>query len=287
MAESLSTTEMNKHLIVDFISYLQHDDKISSSSAAAYRSDLFALCQWLSDKKHDLLLIDSRVINLYFLSRLGKGFKTSSNARQLSSIKKLYTYLLGMQKVSSDPSFAIKLPRVIPKAVQVLTQYQIELLMSAPNVHERLGLRDRVMLEVLCSTGVKVSELIALRLTHLNLKTSSILVATTNHTRSVYLTKQCCEWLQKYRSITRHTFIKQQDDDWLFLSERGCKMTRQAFWYRIKGHVVAAGLDFVVSGQVLRHSFAVHLLREGIELPVVQQVMGHRKIASTSKYSKV
>ncbi|NQZ29824.1 MAG: tyrosine-type recombinase/integrase [Oceanospirillaceae bacterium] len=284
----LSPVVLEATLIAGFVASLRSIGKISNSSILAYQCDLIALESWLSENNSDLLSIDNRAINQYLLFRMSAGYKASSNARLLSSIKKFYRYLVGLQLMTSDPSFAIVPPKVLSKPVKVLSELQLETLMAVPNIDQFIGLRDRAMLEVLCSTGVKVSELIELRLSDVNFGTAMIKVKTANNSiRSVYLTPQCCRWLKKYQSSARQAFIIKQDSDLLFLSQRGLKMTRQTFWYRIKGYAVSAKLDFVVSAQALRRSFAVHLLREGIELPVVQQVLGHSKIASTNKYTNV
>ena len=278
--------QKNIDLVAEFINYLGQTKGLSANSCAAYQHDLQGFSRWLSVKQIDLINVDSKDINQYFYGRMVEGYKASSNARLLSCFKGFYRFLLGLEITSHDPCFGLQQPKVTRVAANVLSATEIDAIMAAPLTSEILGLRDRAMLEVLYSCGMKVSELLGLRLGDVDAKRAELKVKNSDgQFRSVWLTRQCCHWLQKYQQEGRCRLIKRQSNDWLFLSERGLKMTRQAFWYRFKNYANQAKLGPNISPQILRRSFAVHLLSNGVELDAMQRMLGHRYQASTHQYT--
>jgi len=269
----------------DFLWCLENEKQLASSSCAAYKTDIIGFIGWLNLARESALAIDNRHINQYLYARMAKGYKPSSNARLLASLKAFYKHLLIKQLVFSDPCFSITQPKILAKNSSVIEPENVERLLLAPDIESAIGLRDRAMLEVLYSTGVSVSELISLRISLLDLKQASLKVASSKgELRVVFLTEQCCQWLGLYLKAEQKKAQKKYQNDWMFLSERGRRMTRQTFWYRIKAYVAKSGLSDNISPQTLRRSFAAHILDSGVELRVVQQILGHKQEASTVRY---
>jgi integrase/recombinase XerD len=278
----------NEHALgylTDFLCCLENEKRLASSSCTAYKTDISGFISWLNLARENVLAIDNRHINQYLYARMANGYKPSSNARLLASLKAFYRYLLVKKLVFSDPCFSITQPKIVAKNSSIIVPQDVERLMLAPDVENAIGLRDRAMLEVLYSTGISVSELISLRIALLNLKQASLkVVSSKDELRVVFLTEQCCHWLGLYLKEERKKAQKKDQNDWMFLSGRGLKMTRQTFWYRIKAYVAKSGLSDNISPQTLRRSFAAHILDSGVELRVVQQILGHKQEASTARY---
>jgi len=273
-------------LLLEFDLYLQQECDLVDNSCQAYRRDIKSFVVWLTIANIDLLKVDSGHINQYIYARMAKGYKPSSNARLLVSLKAFYRYLLVKEVILHDPCFAIAQPKVRLKTGGVLSVQEVECLMASPDVTSSIGLRDKAMLELLYSTGVSVSELISLRIGLLSLDKAVLKVqASHSQTRDVYLTSQCCYWLNLYLKNKRIIQPITNDNDWIFLSGRGLRMTRQTFWYRIKACVAKSKLSVNISPQTLRRSFAAHLLQSGVETAVVQQVLGHKQAASVARYA--
>jgi len=284
----MSASDQNEHALEylrDFLCYLENEKQLARSSCSAYKADIAGFVSWLNLARENVLVIDNRHVNQYLYARLAKGYKPSSNARLLASLKGFYEYLLIKQLVVSDPCFSITQPKITVEHSSIIEPLDVERLMLVPDVESAIGLRDRAMLEVLYSTGVSVSELISLRIALLNLKQATLKVASSKgELRAVFLTEQCCYWLGLYLNEEQKKAQKKDQNDWMFLSERGQRMTRQTFWYRIKAYVAKSGLSDNISPQTLRRSFAAHILESGVELRVVQQILGHKQEASTVRY---
>jgi len=284
--EEFNHNEHALEYLTDFLWCLENEKQLARSSCSAYKRDIEGFISWLNTARENVLAIDNRQINQYLYARMAKGYKPSSNARLLASLKAFYKHLLIKQVVFSDPCFSVIQPKVIAKNTSIIEVEDVERLMSAPDVENAIGLRDRAMLEVLYSTGVSVSELISLRLPLLDLKQATLKVASSKgELRRLFLTKESCHWLGLYLQEERKKRQKKDQNDWMFLSERGQRMTRQTFWYRIKAYVAKSGLSDNISPQTLRRSFAVHILGSGVELKVVQQILGHKQALSTARYS--
>jgi integrase/recombinase XerD len=200
----------------------------------------------------------------------------------------LFRYLLRQGKISVDPTLQIdtpKLPRNLPKS---LSEHDVEQLLAAPNVQTPLGLRDRTMFEVLYATGLRVSELVTLRITQVSMDMGVVRVmGKGSKERLVPLGEEALDWLRHYLADGRGVLLDKQISNTLFVTARGEGMTRQMFWYLIKKHAAHGGLNKSLSPHTLRHAFATHLLNHGADLRVVQMLLGHADISTTQIYTHV
>jgi integrase/recombinase XerD len=280
-------------IIENFIDVIWMERGLSENTLSAYRSDLKNFVTWLMATSNisssDVLINVERPLIENYLSKLKKqGISARSRARLLSSLRCFYAYLLREKKIEIDPVVLIdapKLGRLLPKT---LTEEDVESLLNAPDTATLLGLRDRVLLEVLYATGLRVSELIGLQLTQVNAQQGVIrVIGKGNKERLVPLGEEAVSWIEKYLLNTRADLLKGQVTDALFVTQRGAAMTRQAFWYLIKRYALQAEITLTISPHTLRHAFATHLLNHGADLRVVQMLLGHSDLSTTQIYTHV
>ena len=283
--------------IIDvFLDNIWMERGLSENTLSAYRTDLKNFTLWLKpDNKSsvaDALINAERSDIENYLSELKeKEISARSRARLLSSLRRFYAYLLREKKLEVDPVALIdapKLGRSLPKA---LSEADVESLLMSPDTKTLLGLRDRVLLEVLYATGLRVSELVGLQLNQVNIQQGVIRVTGKgNKERLVPLGEEAINWLEKYLLNTRSDLLKghgSQCTDALFVTKRGAEMTRQAFWYLIKRYAHQAEITSKISPHTLRHAFATHLLNHGADLRVVQMLLGHSDLSTTQIYTHV
>ena len=210
--EEFNRNEHALEYLTNFLWCLENEKRLARNSCAAYRRDIEGFISWLNLARENALAIDNSHINQYLYARMAKGYKPSSNARLLVSLKAFYKHLLIKQVVFSDPCFSITQPKIVAKKTSIIEPQDVERLMLAPDVENAIGLRDRAMLEVLYSTGVSVSELISLRITLLDLKRASLKVESAKgQLRAVCLTEHCCHWLGLYLQEERKKRSKRLD----------------------------------------------------------------------------
>ncbi len=286
ISDSRTLQEQAKATIDSFLDALWMERGLSDNTLQAYRSDLTAFARWLTSNSCSLLEVQSTEILAYLAGQGTRSARTS--ARRLSSLRRLYEYLLREGEMTHDPVAGIDSPKVGRPLPKSLTEDEVEALINAPDHGTTLGMRDRAMLEVLYATGLRVSELIGLRLAQVNLRQGVVRVmGKGNKERLVPLGEEAVHWLEKYQLEARLKLFKVQANDVLFPSSRGKLMTRQTFWYAIKRHSVVAGIRKPLSPHVLRHAFATHLLNHGADLRVVQMLLGHSDISTTQIYTHV
>ena len=275
-------------LIVTYIDTMWLEKGLSKNTLASYQRDLKCLSLWLSDQKLHLCSVSNSQLMAYLSDRSQSGVKPSSLARNLSSIKGFYQYLLRENYIEANPAALIEAPkqgRPIPKS---LTEADVEALLAAPNVATDIGLRDRAMLELLYACGLRVSELVELDMTQLNLSAGVVKVfGKGSKERLVPVGEIAQDWLQKYIKQARPQLLKVASTGVLFPSNRGQHMTRQTFWHRIKQHGLTAGIHKPLSPHVIRHAFATHLLNHGADLRVIQMLLGHSDLSTTQIYTHV
>jgi integrase/recombinase XerD len=196
--------------------------------------------------------------------------------------------LLREKKIEVDPVALIDAPKIGRSLPKTLTEKDVDALLMAPDTSSLLGLRDRVLLEVLYATGLRVSELVGLLLNQVNLQQGVVRVTGKgNKERLVPLGEEAVSWLEKYLAGTRSDLLKGHVTDALFVTKRGTEMTRQAFWYLIKRYALQAEISSTISPHTLRHAFATHLLNHGADLRVVQMLLGHSDLSTTQIYTHV
>jgi integrase/recombinase XerD len=277
-------------LLDEFSDALWLEDGLSRNTLESYRRDLDKFSAWLAMRHAGGLLKTTHEDIQGFLAFLyqGQKAKPTSTARAISSLKRLFRYLLRQNKITTDPTLQIatpKLPRSLPKS---LTEADVELLLNAPDVQIPLGMRDRTMLEVLYASGLRVSELVTLKVAQVSLDMGvTRVMGKGSKERLVPLGEEALDWVRRYLAEVRPVLLDGQLTDDLFVTQRGGAMTRQMFWYLIKKHAKAGGLHKPLSPHTLRHAFATHLLNHGADLRVVQMLLGHSDISTTQIYTHV
>ena len=280
----------NADLLDEFCDNLWLEDGLSRNTLDSYRRDLTKFALWLEQQRGLSIMQTTHGDIQGFLAHLvaAQKAKPSSTGRAISSLKRLFRYLLRQGKIATDPTLQIdtpKLPRNLPKS---LTEQDVEQLLDAPDTQTPLGLRDRTMFEVLYATGLRVSELVTLRITQVSMDMGVVRVmGKGSKERLVPLGEEALDWLRHYLADGRGVLLGKQISDAMFVTARGEGMTRQMFWYLIKKHAKHGGLNKSLSPHTLRHAFATHLLNHGADLRVVQMLLGHADISTTQIYTHV
>ena len=261
---------------------------LSNNTIVSYASDLSQLSEHLLQRNLTIDAAQPSDLMSFLADRSQCGVKPSSLARSLSSIKGFYQYMVRENHIEANPASLIDAPkqgRPIPKS---LTEADVEALLAAPNVGTDIGLRDRAMLELLYACGLRVSELVELDMSQLNLSAGVVKVfGKGSKERLVPIGEIAQNWLQKYIKHARPQLLKPEASGVLFPSNRGQHMTRQTFWHRIKQHGLTAGIQKSLSPHVIRHAFATHLLNHGADLRVIQMLLGHSDLSTTQIYTHV
>ncbi len=279
----------NAPLIDEFCDALWLEDGLARNTLDAYRGDLVQFAQWLAQQtSKGLPDAGNADIQRYLAHQFQKKSFASSAARLLSSLKRLYRWLLRQNRIKIDPTLNIdtpKLPRNLPKS---LTEADVESLLAAPDVKTPRGARDKAMLETLYASGLRVSELVTLKLPQVSQDMGVVRVlGKGSKERLVPLGEEALARVKRYVAVARPALLDGQASDDLFVTSRGAAMTRQSFWQIIKRYALQAGLNASVSPHVLRHAFATHLLNHGADLRVVQLLLGHADISTTQIYTHV
>jgi integrase/recombinase XerD len=273
----------------EFCDSLWLEDGLSRNTLDSYRRDLIRFQLWL-DKRHRMRLLDAGHSALleYLAHRVAGRAKATTTSRLLSSFKRFYQFALRQGKIKADPSINIdapKLPRGLPKS---LTEEDVDKLLAAPNVEDALGLRDRTMLETLYASGLRVSELVTLKISQVSQDMGVVrIIGKGAKERLVPLGEEALAWITRYCKDSRSQILGKRAADALFVTSRGAAMTRQAFWHLLKRHAAHASLGKQISPHTLRHAFATHLLNHGADLRVVQLLLGHSDISTTQIYTHV
>ena len=270
-----------------FIDHLWLEDGLSKNTLESYRLDLTSFALWLAKQKKQLLAVDQADIQQYLAIKFPQS-KPRSISRLIASLRRFYRFLLRENKISKDPTLQIespKLPRSLPKS---LNEDEVVALLNAPNVAEPAGKRDRAMLELLYACGLRVSELVGIKVTEVSVSDGVVRVTGKgSKTRLVPMGEEAADWISRYLHEARSAILQKRLCDALFVTNRGEAMTRQAFWYLIKRYSLLAGITKHMSPHVLRHAFATHLLNHGADLRVVQMLLGHSDISTTQIYTHV
>ena len=280
--------------IAAFIERAWSELGLADNTLASYRRDLEGFARWLATRGGSLSGATRADLQAYLGQRSrgkadgGSGHKARSNARLLSSLRHFYRTLVRDGRIEADPTLLVdapKLPRSLPKA---LSEREIDALLQAPT-DSALGLRDRAMLELMYATGLRVSELVGIAATQVNLRQGVLrVVGKGGKERLVPLGDEAAHWLARYVADARPQLLKGGRSEALFVSNRRAAMTRQMFWTLVKRHALVAGIPAArISPHVLRHSFATHLLNHGADLRALQLMLGHGSLSTTQIYTLV
>jgi integrase/recombinase XerD len=258
---------------------------LSENTLAAYRRDLYQLSRWLGA---DPLQATESDLHGCLAERYRRGYRTSSAARFISSIKGFYRQMLHSGRISVDPSAHLEHPKMGRRLPGSLSEAEVRALLAAPAVDEPLGLRDRAMLEVLYASGLRISELVGLTTSAVNLRQGVVrIIGKGGKERLVPMGQEAMRWLERYLADGRGQLPGSADSPALFPSRRGGHMTRQNFWHTIKRYAARAGIGRSVSPHTLRHAFATHLLNHGADLRAVQMMLGHADLSTTQIYTHI
>jgi integrase/recombinase XerD len=266
--------------------WLEHG--LSRNTLSGYRSDLALFAAWLGPRRRELARATREDIAAY-LAQFSVRAKPASQRRLISALRRFYRQLLGSGQIAADPTLHIDPPAPTARFPKTLTEAQVEALLAAPDTATPLGLRDRAMLELLYATGLRVSELVALKGFELSLNDGVVRVfGKGSKERLVPLGAEAQAWVERYLGEARPALLGGAVCDELFVTVRGGGMTRQMFWTLVKRRAIEAGIDPTrISPHTLRHAFATHLINHGADLRVVQLLLGHADISTTQVYTHV
>ncbi|MFO1413016.1 MAG: site-specific tyrosine recombinase XerD [Burkholderiales bacterium] len=274
-------------LIDTFCDQLWLRDGLAAASLASYRRDLTAWSAWLAGR--DLLAADRGDVEAWLADQFRAQAKATSVARRLSALRRFYRLQLDQGTIREDPTVRVRAPKKPRRLPKLLSEAQVDALLAAPDTQTDMGVRDRAMLETLYATGLRVSELVGLKLAQVSLDVGAVRVmGKGSKERLVPLGDEAAAWLTRYVGNVRPALAAQRKVDHVFLTARHAAMTRQAFWALVKRYAVRAGIPAAaLSPHVLRHAFATHLLNHGADLRVVQLLLGHADITTTTIYTHV
>jgi len=274
--------------IDEFLDALWSERGLSQNTLAAYGRDLMGFAKWLAKEKNTTLL-QAQLSHIQNYMGFNKKKAASSMARTVSSLRRFYRYQLREGRIQEDPTALIESPKLSKPLPSTLSESQVEALLSAPDINDPIGLRDRAMIELLYATGLRVTELVSLEYSSVNLQQGVVKVmGKGNKERLVPMGDEAVSWIQQYMDDARADIMQGKGiSPQLFVTKRGGGMTRQAFWYLIKRHALSVGIRQKLSPHTLRHAFATHLLNHGADLRVVQLLLGHSDLSTTQIYTHV
>lgn len=278
-----------KELIKEFLDYLSVERGLSKNTIESYGRDLEKYAAFLKSETINSLDNVKRQDIQDFLMRLKeKGLNASSIARNLVAIKIFHRYLLNQRYIKEDVTSVLETPKLWKTLPDVLDLNEVEAILARPNIRNKQGLRDKAMLELMYATGMRVSELVNLKLNDLNLDVGFVkCIGKGQKERIIPVGRKAKEALKKYLEKARPKFLKRGEANALFLTRLGRSMSRQSFWLMIKHYVRDARIKKKVTPHTLRHSFATHLLQRGADLRIIQELLGHASISTTQIYTHI
>ncbi|MCL2308871.1 MAG: site-specific tyrosine recombinase XerD [Proteobacteria bacterium] len=291
----LKPTAKDTALIDLFCDQVWLQDGLATASLSAYRTDLSLFSVWLAQRTPHTLLAAERadierwLAEQFSATQFSTPSKASSIARRLSALRRFYKLLHERGQIAADPTLRVRAPKQTRRLPKNISEEQVEALLSAPDLDTPLGIRDRAMLETLYATGLRVSELVGLKWMQVALDIGVVrVIGKGNKERLVPLGENAVDWLKRYLEEARSLLAGNLRNDHVFLTTRHTPLTRQAFWALIKRYALRAGIaPEMLSPHVVRHAFATHLLNHGADLRVVQLLLGHSDITTTTIYTHV
>ena len=277
----------NPQLIEDFAEAMWLEKGLSENTLAAYRTDLTKFSVYLQKSTTSLLMFSQDDLQQYLAVRYDSGLSERSTSRFLSSLRSFCQYAFRQKLRTDNPISLMQNPKLAQSLPKTLSEQEVDDLLNAPQTDDPIQLRDKAMLEVLYATGLRVTELVSLRLDQVSLQQGVVRVTCKgNKERLVPLGEEAIDWLTEFLTKGRTVLLKAESDI-VFPSNRGVAMTRQTFWHRIKFYTQVAGINTDLSPHTLRHAFATHLLNHGADLRVVQMLLGHSDLSTTQIYTHV
>ncbi|WP_338152095.1 site-specific tyrosine recombinase XerD [Ligilactobacillus salivarius] len=275
------------NILIDYLHYLKVERGLSENTIASYGIDLKLFLEYLRENEiPSFKQVNKEVIVNYMQAEKNNNKANSSILRSVSSLRKFFQYLAQEKIIEKDPMLLIDTPKKKQHLPQVLTKEEVEKLLHSPNTGQVLGLRDRAMLELMYATGLRISEIINLKLEDLHLTMGTLQTLGKGHKeRIVPVGDEAIKWINRYLEEARPKLLKQKRSNYLFLNFHGNNLTRQGVWKNLKAEVRKAGIQKNITPHTLRHSFATHILENGADLRIVQELLGHADISTTQIYT--
>lgn len=275
-----------ENAILEFIEYIVKNKNASGNTVVSYERDLKKFCTYLTENRNvtDWSQVAHETLDSYLLYMEKKKYAPSSISRSIAAIRAFYQYLVKQKQVTVNPAEGLKPPKTEKKLPEILSVEQVTALLNQPDRKTNKGIRDRAMLELLYATGIRVSELISLRIGDVNLKQEYIICNDRNKERVIPFGSAAYKALVNYLDGVRSSFLGGEDNGFLFTNCQGKPMSRQGFWKILKNYARDAGISGEITPHTIRHSFAVHMLENGADLHAVQEMMGHSDISTTQLY---
>jgi integrase/recombinase XerD len=287
MPQRASAVSVPGETIDAFIDALWLEDGLARNTLAAYRRDLALYANWLAQRGLALPATSEADLHGYFAARHAATKATSAN-RRLTVFKRFFRWALRERLIDADPTLRLQSARQPLRVPRTLTEAQVEALLAGPDVDTPLGLRDRTMLELMYASGLRVSELVTLRMFELGMNEGVVRVTGKgSKERLVPFGQVAADWLVRYLAEARPAILAGRQSEDVFVTGRGHAMTRAMFWVIVKKHAATAGITAPLSPHTLRHAFATHLLNHGADLRAVQMLLGHADISTTTIYTHV
>ena len=276
----------NRKLVDEFLDDLWLAEGLSQNTLASYQNDLKHLLLFIASQS--LLLVTIEDLQALLVKRLSQDYTARSNARLISTLRKFYQWLYTNHKIKLDPTQKLILPKLSKKLPNTINENEVTELLNAPDLTQNIGIRDKAMLELLYATGLRISELVGLKLSDINLRQGIIRVmGKGSKERLVPMGEYALEFLERYINTVRGDWLLGNKNEMVFISAHKKGLTRQSFWHRIKYYAQASGIDPTISPHTLRHAFATHLLNHGADLRSVQMLLGHSSVSTTTIYTHI
>ena len=280
--------KLNNEYLDSFLDNIWAEQGLAKNTLLSYEHDINSFLLFLNKEKINLFDTTQSDVNLFISQRFSNGISSRSNMRLISSLKKFFLYLYSHNFLKTNPTENIETPRKIKSLPHTIGIDQVDKLLNAPNIDTRFGSRDKAMLEILYACGLRVSELVSLKFSQVNMESNFLRVlGKGNKERIIPINDYALSFLKKYIDNFRKDFITSKKTDALFLSNRGAEMTRHSFWHILKKYASQVGIEEHLSPHTLRHAFATHMINNGADLRVVQLLLGHSDLSTTQLYTHI
>jgi integrase/recombinase XerD len=275
-------------MIDAYLDHLRVERRLADHTLESYARDLSALAAFAAGAGRPVDGLDRAALERFVREQRGRGLAPRSVARLVAAVRGFYRFLVLDRRLDRNPADDLRPPRAWPALPKFLSLEDVDTLIAQPDASTPLGLRDRAMIELLYATGLRVSELVGVRLADLHLRQHYLTcIGKGSKERLVPIGEQATEWIRKYQATARNVLLKGRVSPRLFVNARGGSLSRVGFWKILKQYVRKAGLPRTVSPHVLRHSFATHLLDRGADLRAIQMMLGHADLSTTQIYTHV
>ncbi len=273
--------------IDNYLAYLRDVRRMAGNTVESYARDLAALAAFADTQGRDVSVLDRRDLEAFVRSRMASGLSPRSTARAVACIRGFYRFIAVEEQREGSPADDLRAPRAWPALPRFLDLEEVDRLLAQPDVSSPRGLRDKALISVLYATGLRVSELISLKLSNLHFPDGYLTcIGKGDKERIVPIGQEATEWVRRYLEDGRPHLLKGASS-WLFVNARGGPLSRVGFWKLLKAYGIKAGISHDISPHVLRHSFATHLLERGADLRAIQMMLGHADLSTTQIYTHV